>query len=116
MSGSKPWSPPPAPLTWTFDPPLTLGTASYATATLRAPTAGDVLKATAVPGEGSIAVTLRLIAAVSAEQVPFEALLAAPAWQVEQMSAYFDSFAGAPMPQALISGPLALAGASVVGS
>lgn len=96
------WTPPPEPVTWSFTPPLAFGSASYATCTLRAPTPADVLKATAVRGESGLAVTLRLIAAISAEGIPYEALLLAPSWQIDQMSSYFEAFSGAQMP-----GPLA---------
>lgn len=92
------WSAPPEPVTWVFPTPLTLGTASYPAITLRAPTGADILKATALAGEPGYTVTLRLIANISVEQVPFEALLTAPAWMIDQMSRYFDAFNGAPMP------------------
>jgi hypothetical protein len=60
------WVPPPEPLTWTLDRPIPFASATYGTVTLRAPTAGDVLKATAIQGASGTDVTLRLIAAVSA--------------------------------------------------
>ena len=90
-------TPPPEPVTWELDKPLSFGPATYPAITLRAPTAGDVLKATAVRGAAGMEVTLRLIAAISAEGVPYEALLSLPAWVVDQMANYFDSFTG-PLP------------------
>ena len=57
-----------------------------------------MLKATAVRGASGMEVTLRLIANISAEGVPYEALLDLPAWVVDQMSNYLDGFNGAPLP------------------
>jgi hypothetical protein len=94
------WTPPPEPVTWTIKP-VALGTTTYTTVTLRAPTTGDIIKASAVRGEGGMTVALRMISAVSAEAVPFEALLKVPAWQIEQMTNYFESFSGAPLPDPL---------------
>jgi hypothetical protein len=95
------WTPPPAQLTWALPAPLTNGPAVYHSVTLRAATAGDVLKATAMRGASGMEVTLRLISAVSAEGVPYEVLWQLPAWMVDQMSSYLDSFNGAPMPSPL---------------
>jgi hypothetical protein len=95
------WIPVPEPVTWTLPTPLTAGGMRFTTVTLRAPTAGDVLKATAIPGASALDVTLRLIEAVSAEQVPYEQLKLVPAAVVEQMSAYLDLFGGAPLPDPL---------------
>jgi hypothetical protein len=92
------YTPPPAELTFVFSPPLAFGAASYPAITLRCPSGADILKATALRGESSLAQTLRLAEAVSNEAVPFDALLLAPAWQIDQMARYFDSFNGAPMP------------------
>ena len=92
------WTPPPEPVTWTLSPAIEFGSASYSAITLRAPKASDVLKATAVRGEFGLATTLRLISAISAEGVPFEALVHVPSWQIDQMSGYLDSFNGAPLP------------------
>ena len=96
------WTPPPEPVKWDLVPPVTFGSATYTGVTLRSPTAGNLLKATAVPGETGVSVTLRLISAISAEGIPFEAMLMVPSWQIEQMSNYFEMFNGAPLP-----GPLA---------
>ncbi len=95
------WIAPPEPMTWPLAVPLQLGSASYPTVTLRAPTAGDVLKATSVSGASGIDVTLRLISTVSVEQVPYEALRSLPAYIVEQMGLYLDVFGGAPLPDPL---------------
>lgn len=92
------YAPPPAELTFIFSPPIVFGSATYPAITLRCPTGADILKATAVAGESSLAQTLRLAATVSGDAMPFEALLLAPAWQIDQMSRYFDAFTGAPMP------------------
>jgi hypothetical protein len=95
------WHAPPEPVTWELATPLAFGSATYPTITLRAPTAGDVLKATAVRGSSGMEVALRLIATISAERVPYEALLTLPAWLADQMGQYLDSFAGAPPPPPL---------------
>jgi hypothetical protein len=92
------WAPPPGPVTWELDPPLKHNGGTYVAVTLRAPTAGDVLKATAVRGASGMEVTLRMISSISGEGVPYEALLLLPAWMVDQMSGYLDSFNGAPPP------------------
>ena len=106
------WHPPPEPVTWDLAKPLAFGSATYASITLRAPTAGDVLKATAVRGSGGIEITLRMVANISAEGVPYEALLGLPAWVVDQMSQYLDSFSGAPLPLPLRPSPIAQPGSS----
>ena len=92
------WVPPPEFVPWTLPAPIAFGSVTYATVTLRAPTAGDVLKASAIQGASGMDVALRLIAAVSVEQVPYEALRFMPAYLVEQMSGYLDMFGGAPLP------------------
>ena len=92
------WTYPPEPVTWTLPVAIALGSATYSTVTLRAPTAGDVMKATAVSGASSTDVALRLISTVSAEAVPHEALQKVPAYLIEQMSNYLDCFGGAPLP------------------
>lgn len=95
------WIAPPEPMTWLLPAPIQFGSAAYPTVTLRAPTAGDVLKATAIPGASGMQVTLQLIAKVSVEQIPYEALPALPAYLVEQMGSYMDLFGGAPLPSPL---------------
>ena len=92
------WQPPPQPVTWELEEPIKHKVASWSSITLRAPTAGDVLKATAMRGASGLEVTLRMISAISGEQVPYEALVDLPAWIVNQMSNYIDSFNGAPPP------------------
>jgi hypothetical protein len=94
------WIPPPEPVKWDIKP-VALGSTTYTTVTLRAPTPADIMKATALRGESGMAVALRLISAVSGEGIPFEALAQIPAWQIEQMSNYFESFTGAPLPDPL---------------
>jgi hypothetical protein len=96
------WVPPPEFVAWTLPTPIAFGSVTYTTVTLRAPTAGDVLKATAIQGSSGMDVSLRLIAGVSVEQIPHEALRLMPAYLVEQMTGYLDMFGGAPLP-----GPLA---------
>ena len=95
------WVAPPEPMTWVLPTPIQFGSASYPSVTLRAPTASDVLKATSVPGAGGMQVTLQLIATVSVESVPYEALVMLPAYLVEQMGSYMDLFGGAPLPSPL---------------
>lgn len=92
------WVPPPEFVAWTLPTPIVFGSATYATITLGSPTAGDVLKATAIKGTSGVDVTLRLISAVSAENVPYEALINLPVYLVDQMGAYMDLFGGAPLP------------------
>jgi hypothetical protein len=96
------WIPPPEPVTWDLAKPVKFAGASYNAITVRAPTSADLVKATAVAGESGLVVTLRLIATISEEGIPFEALLKVSSWQIDQISSYFDSFNGAPLP-----GPLA---------
>jgi len=95
------WTPVPEPVTWTLPKPLTQGGMSYTTVTLRAPTAEDILKATAVRGASGVDVTLRLIESTSAEHVPYEVLKKQPSWVIQQMSDYTEEFAGAPAPDPL---------------
>ena len=97
------WTPVPEPVTWTFPKPLTQGGLSYATVTIGAPTAEDILKATAVRGASGMDVTLRLIESASAEHVPYEVLKKLPSWLIQQMSDYTEEFAGAPAPDPLES-------------
>jgi len=97
---APPYAAPPEPVTWTLRTPIVFGSATYETVTLRAPTAAEVLKASALPGQSALDITIRLIAAVS-EMVPYEALVHVPAWQISQMADYLDSFAGAPLPDPL---------------
>lgn len=92
------WTPPPEPMTWDLPKAIPFGSVTYDKITLRAPTGADVLKAMAVPGASSYDVALRLIATVSAESIPYEAVQSAPAWMLEQMSNYLDMFGGAPLP------------------
>jgi hypothetical protein len=96
------WTPPPAQVPWDLNPPITHGTNSFSRITLRAPTGADLIKAMANPNETGSHVTMRLIGVVSLEEVPFEAVINIPSWQIEQMSNYFETFNRAPMP-----GPLA---------
>jgi hypothetical protein len=95
------YAPPPEPVTWQFPRPIQFGPASYTSVTLRAPTAAEVLKAGALPNAAPLDMTLRLIAAVSGDAIPYEALVHVSAWQIGQMADYMDSFAGAPMPDPL---------------
>ena len=95
------WIPVPEPVTWTLPTPLAFNGMSYGSVTLRAPTGADILKATAVRGAAGMDVTLRLIEAVSAEHVPYDALKTLPAYLVMQMSDYMDEFAGTPAPDPL---------------
>jgi hypothetical protein len=97
------WTPPPEPLTWELPKPLVFGSQTYSTITLRAPSGGDVLKASAMPGASPYAVSINLIAIVSAEKVPYQALArdgeeGLPAHLIEQMASYLDLFGGAPIP------------------
>jgi hypothetical protein len=92
------WIAPPAQVTWAFDPPLVANAQTYPQATLHAPCGADVLKATAIQGSSGLEVTARLCAILSVEGVPFEAMITAPSWQLEQMSNYVDSFNSAPLP------------------
>ena len=96
------WTFPPEPVTWILAKPVAYGGTTYTKITLRAPTAGDIINATAIPGQSGLAIALRMVSAISAETIPYEALLSVPSWQIEQMSNYFESFSGAPLP-----GPLA---------
>lgn len=102
------WTPPPEPMTWVLPAPIKFGAATYPTITLRSPSAGDVLLANAkVTGASNMQISLQLIAGLSVEGVPYEAIAqigsdGLPAYLVEQMTAYLDMFGGAPMP-----GPLA---------
>lgn len=97
------WTPVPEPLTWTFPKPITHGGLFYETVTIGAPTAEDILKATAVRGASGMDVTLRLIESASAEHVPYEALKKLPSWLIQQISDYTEEFAGAPAPDPLES-------------
>ena len=95
------WIPVPEPMTWQLAKPLSHNGLSYGSVTLRAPSAADILKATAIPGAVGMDVTLRLIEAVSAEHVPYDLLKALPAYLIMQMSDYLDEFAGTPAPDPL---------------
>lgn len=92
------WIPVPEPQVWKIAAPANSGGLRYDTITLVAPTAEDVMKATAVSGASNLDVTLRLIEAVSLEHVPYDVLKRLPRWQIGQMSDYFDAFEGAPDP------------------
>jgi hypothetical protein len=92
------WQAPPPSVTWDLNPPIALGVASFSAITLRAPLGEDVLKATAIRGASNMEVTMRLIAAINAEGIPYEAVVKLPAWIIEQMGTYIDSFGGAPPP------------------
>ena len=95
------WIPVPEPMTWQLPGPLTHNGMSYASVTLRAPSAADILKATAIPGAVGMDITLRLIEVVSAEHVPYDVLKTMPAYLIMQMSDYLDEFAGTPAPDPL---------------
>jgi hypothetical protein len=92
------WTPVPEPVTWPLPKPLPHGGMTYAQATVGAPTAGDIMAATAVSGASGMDVALRVIEAASAERVPYEVLKQQPHWWLEQVSEYFNAFAGAPAP------------------
>lgn len=96
------WVPPPEFVPWTLPAPVAFSGVTYATVTLRAPTAQDVLKAADIQGASGMQITLRLISAVSVEAVPYEALVTLPAYLVDQMGAYLDLFGGAPLPGPLV--------------
>lgn len=95
------WVPPPEFLEWKLPTPIAFGSVTYATVTLRSPTAGDILKSMAIPGASGYDIGLRLISAVSVEQIPYEALMMIPAYMVDQMGSYVDMFGGAPLPAPL---------------
>jgi hypothetical protein len=99
------WKPPPATMTWTLSDPPRVGTMTYPQITMRAPRVGEVMKATAVPGATNLEVSLRLIETVSAEQIPYAALLEVPAWIVDQIGRYMESFSRAPMPTPPLATP-----------
>lgn len=97
------WTPPPEPIAWVLPKPLAFGSASYPSITVRSPSAGDILKANAMPGQSGLGFTLRLIAELSLEGIPYEALAQAgpngvPQYIIEQITAYLDLFGGAPVP------------------
>lgn len=95
------WTPVPEPVTWTLPAPISHNGMNYATITLRAPTGENLLKAMAIPGASNADVTHRLIEAVSAEQVPYDAVKKLPWWLIEQMDGYMSEFTGAPAPDPL---------------
>ena len=95
------WTPPPEPLSWILPATIRIGQNSYTSVTLRAPTAGDVLKANAIPGASGYDVGLRLISIINLEGVPYEAITQLPAYLVDQMASYVDMFGGAPLPDPL---------------
>ena len=95
------WTPVPEPVTWRFPKPLAQGGLSYATVTLGAPTAEDILKATSVRGASGMDITLRLIESASAEHVPYEVLKRLPSWLIQPISDSTEAFAGAPAPDPL---------------
>jgi hypothetical protein len=97
------WTPVPEPVSWPLPKPLAQGGISYATVTVGAPTAEDILKATAVRGASGFDVTLRLIESASAEHVPYDVLKKQPTWLIQQISDYVEEFAGAPAPDPLES-------------
>lgn len=97
------WSSPPEPMTWTLPKSIAYGGVTYHTITVRGPCAGDLLKAQAIAGQSNLGFTLRLIAGVSIEGIPYEALAqtgdnGVPQYIIEQISGYFDLFGGAPLP------------------
>lgn len=95
-------------MTWVLPTPIKFGAATYPTITLRSPSAGDVLLANAkVTGASGMQVSLQLIAGISIEAVPYEALAqlgsdGLPAYLLDQMSSYLDMFGGAPFPGPLV--------------
>lgn len=95
------WIAVPEPVTWTLPKPQSHGGMSYTTVTLGAPTAEDILKATAVHGASGVDVTLRLIESASAEHVPYDVLKKQPSWLIQQIADYTEEFAGAPAPDPL---------------
>jgi hypothetical protein len=95
------WIPVPEPQVWQIAAPANSGGMRYATVTLVAPTAEDIMKATAVSGASGMDVTLRMIESVSLEHVPYDVLKRLPGWQIIQMSDYMDAFGGAPDPDPL---------------
>jgi len=95
------WIPIPEPVTWVLKKPLVHNGMTYPTVTLRAPTGGEILKATAVRNRANMEVGLRLIECVNVEGVPYEALCQLPAYLALQMGAYMDEFEGTPAPDPL---------------
>jgi hypothetical protein len=94
------WSPPPERITWTLPKPIASEKegAAYDTVTLHAPTVAEVIIAAGRQAERGGDTTLRLIAAVNEEGIPYEALRRLPIWLIEQMSVYLAAFIGAPLP------------------
>jgi hypothetical protein len=95
------WIAPPDSMTWTLQKPVEFAGATYPAITLRSPTVAETLKATAVRSATNLEATCRLIGIVSAEGIPYEAIILLPTWLIEQMSGYMDAFAGAPAPDPL---------------
>ena len=95
------WIPVPEPITWQMPEPIAYNGVTYQTVTLRAPTGEQLLKAMAIPGASSADITHRLIAEVSTEKMPYDAVKKLPWWMISKMSDYMDLFAGAPDPDPL---------------
>lgn len=95
------WASPPTPLTWELDDAISFNGATFHTVSLRAPTGADMLKATGTRGASNMQINMQMIAAVSMEQVPYEAVQLLPLWLIQQMNEYLDLFGGAPEPSPL---------------
>jgi hypothetical protein len=106
------WTPPPEPLTWDLANSISVNGGSFHTVTLRAPTGADILKATGVRGAGNAQIGMQLIAAVSMEGMPYEAVQLLPTYLIEQMNGYLDLFGGAPEPAPLAAWRKAMAEAA----
>jgi hypothetical protein len=68
------WIAVPEPVTWKLPKPGMSGGLQYDTLTVGAPTSANVLKASAVHGASGLDITLRMIEATSAENVPTRSL------------------------------------------
>lgn len=95
------WQPPPAKVTWTLSPPITVGPMVYSEITMRAPTVGEIMAVTSVKGMSNLETTLRLVEKVSDEKIPYDVLVHVPAWIMDQISRYMEAFTNAPMPYPL---------------
>ena len=89
----------PQSLQWTLERPITHGGVTVETITLRAPTVGEVMKATAVQGRSNMEVALWMINAVSG--IDYGALQQLPEYIVGQMVSYMEEFARVPAPSPL---------------
>ena len=95
------WIAVPEPVTWKLPKPGMSGGLQYDTLTVGAPTSANVLKASAVHGASGLDITLRMIEATSAENVPYEVLAQQPHWFNQQVADYFEEFTGTPAPDPL---------------